>query len=318
MSGADTSDLPGEDPATPPSSARVVENPDFVIAGAAKSGTTALYDYLCRHPAVFMPSEKEPGFFSTDVPGGVGTLEEYRALFAAAPAHCMTGEASTRYLYSHVAIPRLLAHNPDVKVVVILRNPVDAAYSMHGYTYRYGIEDIADFEHAWRAQQARFASEKRTSTEIYEYDYRTVFRYGEQVRRVLNHVPARQRHFMVYEEFFSDPVRHYGDLLEFLGLAPAPPPAFPVVNGYLGVRSPTVERLLRRPPTLIKLLYAPLRPLIKAAGLRPGLLVKRMNWGRQQKQALRPEFRAELESYFSDDVAEVERLLGRTLWSGRR
>jgi hypothetical protein len=295
-------------------------NPDFVIAGAAKSGTTALYDYLSRHPAVFMPSDKEPGFFSADVPGGVATLEEYRALFATAPANSLTGEASTRYLYSRVAIPRLIDHNPDVKVVVILRNPVDASYSLHGYAYRYGLEDLADFEHAWRAQPVHLAREMRTSSDsdeqIFDYDYRAIFRYADQVRRLREHVPARQCHFMVYEDFFADPARHYAGLLEFLGLAPTPTHTFSIVNGYLGVRSPTVERLLRRPPKLINFLYAPVRPLIKAVGLRPGLLVRRMNWGRQDKPPLRPAFRDELERYFSEDVAEVERLLGRRLWSG--
>ena len=294
----------------------MADYPDFVIAGAAKSGTTALYDYLSQHPAVFMPSEKEPGFFSADIPGGLRTLDEYRALFAAAQPHQVTGEASTRYLYSQVAIPALVVHNPNVKVVVMLRNPVDAAYSLHGYAYRYGIEEIADFEQAWRTQPTRLGREEhQPSQQIYDYDYRGVYQYADQLRRMLDHVPAQQRHFMVYEEFFADPASHYARLIEFLGLAPGPTPAFSVVNGYVGVRSPGLERWLRRPPSLIKALYAPLRPLARATGLRPALLVRRLNWGRQHKPPLRPAFRNELECYFSGHVAEVERLLGRRLWS---
>jgi len=297
----------------------MTERPDFVIAGAAKCGTTALHEYLSQHPSVFMPGLKEPGFFSTDLPGGVSSLEEYRALFASAPAHCLTGEASTRYLYSRVAIARLIAHNPNVKVIVMLRNPVDAAYSLHGYAYRYGHENMADFEHAWRAQAVRLAYEQHTphrlDRQIVEYDYRATYRYAEQVRRVLDHVPARQHLFVIYEDFFADPARHYARIIEFLGLAPAQSCGFPLVNQYVGVRSPRLERWLRQPPRLLRVLHTPLRPLFKAIGLRPVELVTRMNWGRQRKHPLRPAFRADLERYFSDDIAELENLLGRRLWN---
>jgi len=120
---------------------------------------------------------------------------------------------------------------------------------------------------------------------------------------------------MLYEEFFSDPATHYAELMRFLGLAPVPTPAFSIVNEYVGVRSHRLERLLRRPPEVVRVLYAPFRPLLHAVGLHPVQLVKRMNWGRPRKTALRAAFRAELEDYFSGEVAEAERLLGRRLWS---
>jgi hypothetical protein len=261
---------------------------------------------------------KEPGFFSADLPGGMSSLAEYRALFAAASPHCLTGEASTRYVYSKVAIARVVAHNPGVKIIVMLRNPVDAAYSLHGYAYRYGHENIADFEHAWHAQAARSTCGDQTSPgvgQIFEYDYRATYRYADQVRRVLDQVPARQRHFVVYEDFFADPSAHYARIVEFLGLKPSLSLPFPVVNPYVGVRSPLIERLLRRPPTLLRALHEPLRPLFKVAGFRPAQLIKRMNWGRKRKHPLRPAFRADLERYFADDVAELENLLGRRLWT---
>jgi hypothetical protein len=295
------------------------ERPDFVIAGAAKCGTTALFEYLSQHSAVYMPNLKEPGFFSTDLTGGVSTLEEYLRLFESAPPRCLTGEASTRYIYSRVAIARLLAHNPNVKVIAMLRHPVDAAHSLHGYAYRYGHDDIADFELAWREQPARFFRQGRTSSgpaggHIFEYDYRATYRYAEQVRRVLEHVPERQRHFVTYEEFFADPSSHYARILEFLGLSPASA-SFRVVNAYAGVRSPRLERLMRRPPRALQALYTPFRPLFKATGLRPAQIIRRMNLGRLRKEPLRPAFREELELYFAEDIAELESLLGRRLWN---
>lgn len=287
--------------------------PDFVIAGAAKSGTTALFEYLSYHPLVCMPREKEPGFFSADVPGGMGP-EEYQSLFRHVPVDRVTGEASTSYLYSRVAIARLAAHNPRVKVIVILRHPVDAAYSLHGYAYRYGHEDTADFEDAWRTQPERLARQRRPVGQIFNYDYRTVFSYAAQVRRVLEHIPASQRLFLVYEEFFADPMTHYPEVVQFLGLWPAPASEFPIVNSYLGVRSPALERVLRQPPDLLRALYAPLRPLFKAADWSPVNVIRRLNWSRQRKTPLRPSFRSELERYFGPDIAELQALLGRKLW----
>src|SRR5882672_4936026 len=107
--------------------------PEFFIVGAPKCGTTSLYAYLSRHPAVFMPRVKEPFFFCSDIQttSMVRSLDDYCALFALAPLGSMRGEASTLYLFSEVAIPRIMALRPDAKILVMLRNPSDAAYSFH-------------------------------------------------------------------------------------------------------------------------------------------------------------------------------------------
>jgi len=289
----------------------VAVRPDFVIAGAAKCGTSALFHYLRQHPDVFMPELKEPGFFSTDMPGGIAALDEYLALFARAPRHALTGEGSTRYVYSHVAIEHLIAHNPRVKVIVMLRNPVDAARSQHGYAYRYRHEAEADFERAWRMQELRGRS---AASHPVDYDYRATYLYAAQVRRVIRHVPAEQRLFLIYEEFFADPATHYARVLEFLGLPPLALAQFAVVNAAESVRSAGLERLARRPPGWLRALYRPVQPFLARAQLNPTTLLGRLNWSRQPKGALHPEFRAELEQYFAADVAELEQLLGRSLW----
>ena len=109
--------------------------PDFFIAGALKCGTTSLWNYLRAHPAVFMPANKEPNYFCSDLPADlrVGTLAEYEALFSTAPPHALTGEASVFYLYSKVAIGQIMAHNANAKIIVMLRDPIEAARSMHAF-----------------------------------------------------------------------------------------------------------------------------------------------------------------------------------------
>src|SRR5690348_8390944 len=117
--------------------------PDFLIAGVPKAGTTALHAALTRHPDLFLPRVKEPKFFLTDGPpptsGGPGDVQTYQehvwrrdryeALFAPAPPHARTGEATPFYLYDRGAHDRIAKLLPDVRIVVLLRDPVDRAHS---------------------------------------------------------------------------------------------------------------------------------------------------------------------------------------------
>ncbi len=294
--------------------------PDFFIAGVAKCGTTALWQYLKGHPAIFLPERKEPYFFSTDlnIQGRVSTLEEYRELFASAPAHSVIGEASPLYTYSKVAVRHIMQHNPDSKIIVMLRYPVDAAYSLHTAAWNHGRESTASFEEAWRLQGARLAGDHIPTrwTEPATLQYGSIYRYAAQVRRVLEQVPQGQRHFVTYEDFFADPHYHYAKILEFLNLSVAIDGTFVFVNPNPAVRARSrwIDGLLRKPPGWLKSLYAPIRPVLRAAGLDPKKL-RELNLVPRQKPALRPEFRAELDDYFAEDIIELERLLGRRLWA---
>ena len=131
--------------------------PDFFIIGAPKCGTNALYSYLGGHPHVFMPALKEPQYFCHDFPGlaQVRNQDDYTRLFEVAPAGAVLGEASVWYLYSEVAVPAIRAANPATKLIVILRNPIDAAYSLHTQFLRSLKETEDDFEAAWNLQEPR-------------------------------------------------------------------------------------------------------------------------------------------------------------------
>lgn len=107
--------------------------PNFLLIGAAKSGTTTLYEYLCRHPQIYMCTPKEPDFFSIDKIYAQG-VEWYSALFEDAEPDQVCGDASTTYsrLQQHPqAAARIAQTLPNVKLVYIMRNPVDRAYSFY-------------------------------------------------------------------------------------------------------------------------------------------------------------------------------------------
>ena len=276
-----------------------------------KCGTTALYEYLSQHPGVFMSKIKEPRFFCTDLKtnGGMYNANAYQQLFAAAPAGATTGEASAMYLYSQVAIQGIMAHNPNSKIIVMLRNPVDAAHSLYAARWGYRHETASTFEEAWRMQEARLRGEVMPLNwpEPLVFQYGPIFCYGEQIRRVLQHVPPEQRLFIIYEEFFSDPTEHYQKVLEFLNLSSHEPHSFRRVNATPGARSPKLERFMRKPPGWIKSIYRVARPLF------PAEVLWKMN-SVPRKAVLDPTFRTKLEAYFAADIKEVENLLDRRLW----
>ena len=115
----------------PPASA--LPPPDFAIVGAPKCGTTALYSYLAAHPGVAMSRHKEPCFWRRDVDGGwwLKDRADYDAQWAGTAPGALRGEASPFYLQSLIAIPDLLAARPDVRLIAMIRSPVQMAASRH-------------------------------------------------------------------------------------------------------------------------------------------------------------------------------------------
>jgi len=292
--------------------------PDFVIAGAAKCGTTALCTYLRSHPRIFIPEQKEPKFFCSDLKttGGVYTPEGYEALFAGAPADSVTGEATTLYLYSSIAIEKIMAHNPRARIIVMLRHPVEAAHSFHAAGWSHRLENIATFEDAWQLQSERLQGKHIPPAwpDPATLQYGEMYRYAGQIRRLFAHVPPEQRHVIIYEEFFADPRRHFARLLQFLQVPGDAPADFTVVNPAMGHRSARLDRLLREPPHWLRVLYGSMRPLFRPFGVRPASLIWDMNAVPRSKPALDAGFRAQIERYFAPDIAELESLLGRPLW----
>lgn len=123
-------------------------NLDFFIVGAPKSGTTALHHYLSSHPFIFLPAIKELNYFCFDLPKKMRKcydFDSYRAFFSDAPAGALTGEISAWYVYSEEAVPQIMQLFPEAKIVVILRNPVEMARSLHGQHIINLAEDMVIF-----------------------------------------------------------------------------------------------------------------------------------------------------------------------------
>ena len=146
--------------------------PDFLVAGVPKAGTTALHMALSRHPGLYMSPIKEPKFFLTDGPppasGGpedaltyrehVWQRDRYEALFAPARPGTLRGESTPLYLYDRAALRRVAGLIPAVKLIVILRDPVERAHSNWTHLWSAGLEPVGDFVQACAEEERRIAA----------------------------------------------------------------------------------------------------------------------------------------------------------------
>lgn len=197
--------------------------PRFLIIGAQKGGTSTLYASLATHPEIEEAQKKEVHFFDRHYADGI---ESYRQQFPELREGQMTGEATPYYLF-HPLVPERVARTlPDVKLIAILRNPVERAYSQYHSEVRKGFEDLPTFEEAIAAEPERLAgeSEKVAADPAYEsyslshHSYLARGIYADQLERWFEHFPRRQL-LVVRSEVLADrPARLLRRCENFLGL----------------------------------------------------------------------------------------------------
>lgn len=294
--------------------------PNFLIIGAAKSGTTSLYHYLRQHPNVFMPTVKEPRFFAyaddppamngpgdkrtNEAAGAVYTLDAYRQLFADATTEAAVGEASPNYLYSPTAPERIREHLPDARLIAILRNPVDRAYSHFLHLVRSGREPLRDFGAALDAEPERIAAGWEWS-----WHYQRMGFYGKQIARYLDHFDREQLTVYLFEDFKADPVALTQDIFRVLGVDDALVPNTSMRYEKSGVpKSDRFQRFLLDPDHWIRRLS---RYVIPEA-VRERLLIRMKNVN-LEKPPLEPAVRERLVAAYRDDVLRLQDLIGRDL-----
>jgi hypothetical protein len=292
--------------------------PDFLIAGVPKAGTTALHAALAPHPGLYLSKVKEPKFFLGDgrppVTGGPGDVQtyqehvwrraDYEALFDAAPPGTLTGEATPFYLgdlASHDRIARLL---PDVRIILLLRDPVDRAHSNWTHLWIAGLEAEADFLAACAAEEDRIAAGWADF-----WHYKRLGLYGRQVQHLFDRIDRERVLLLRYRDLTDRPVATLDRVCAFLGVATGRLTGIPRENvnrhvvednpvnqvlrgllragGRFGHRFPVPLRLAARGP-LLTLLH-------RKNGTRPGTT---------------PEIRAALLPHFEDDIALLEKITG--------
>lgn len=205
--------------------------PDFLILGAQRSGTSSLFKYLCRHSQIGRPLRKETEYFTVRHGRGLGW---YRAHFPLAARRTLrrllgsdlqTFEATPDYLFFPGAAERAAALLPEARLVVLLRDPVERAWSHYRHVVRLGREPLG-FAEALAAEPERLAADRErlradpgyraASLRLHSYVDRG--RYAEHLEPWLARYPRERLLVVRTEDLFADPPQTYAEILRFLGL----------------------------------------------------------------------------------------------------
>ena len=285
--------------------------PNFFIVGAARAGTSSLYHYLRRHPDVFMSPVKEPHYFAHVNPGPERLRylpirlfpreEQYLRLFEGARGHPVVGEASTGYLYDPEAPARIRERAPDARIVALLRDPVERAYS-HYLLHVAGGTQHQPFYDA-------LVEDSRRCPKGLGYSYLYVERglYHQQVRRYLDTFGPERVRVYLYEDLAADASGVVRDVCAFLGV--------PFYDGRFFDPTPQYATYSPRFGLVRRLIG---NRYLRALGLtlpeRLSVLLRhRLLLTRGAKPTMDERARAFLHSVFAGDVALLQGLLGRDL-----
>lgn len=289
--------------------------PNFLIIGAARSGTTTLYYVLNQHPEIFMCPIKEPEFFwaygeQVNFQGPnivwikhrlVNDLEEYEHLFAGVTTEKAIGEASPRYL-THPRSPGLI-HKfiPDAKLIVSLRQPAERAFSAYLNHKRDGVEPCSSFDDAIKEELAgsrdHWTKGGYLDRGLY---YAALSRYYEYFDR-------SQMHISLFEDLQANPRELIRDIFHFLGVYEAFEPVLERPHNASGViRNPVLRFLWTNSGGL----RAAVRPYVHEHTRH-----KMFEWVIKdlEREKLSPEVKAELTEYFRPDIEKLQDLIGRDL-----
>lgn len=291
--------------------------PNFFIVGAPKCGTTALSEYLRMHPNIFISSVKEPHFFAEDLPAYryPKDLKSYQSLFPASPEYSKYGEASVYYLFSKTAIKNIKEYNPDAKIIAMIRNPIDLAYSLHSQFIHSRSEKIDNFEKAWHLQSIRKAGKKipRLCNEPKLLQYKDVAKVGEQIERLLSYFPPNQVKIIFFDDFKKNTKIIYEDVLHFLGLASDGRTEFPRINANRAHRIGWIGTFIVREPKSIQHFVKILKKFLGINKFNILNRINNLNTVTKPREPLPLKFRKEMYEEFKDDMVLLANITGRDL-----
>lgn len=293
-----------------------MRKPNFFIIGAPKCGTTSMWAWLSEHPNVYMSAVKEPQFYSSDLDmSSVPSAQKYEQLFRGAnDQHIAVGEASTSYLYSQVAVLRIEREHPGAKYIVMVRNPVEMARSLHEQWLFSGHEHIRDFETAWRLtperRRPRRLTRRRREPRWRQRHYQSLCRLGEQLERLFAVVPRERVLVLVLDDVRQNPRREYLRVLDFLGVPDDGRREFPVHNPAREHRWPALGTAIRGVGIVARLVKRGLGiPTYKGTGVLNA--IDGFNARYRPRAPMAAHLRRELVDYFWTDVEKLSRLMGR-------
>ncbi|MFN0188184.1 MAG: sulfotransferase domain-containing protein [Bacteroidia bacterium] len=302
--------------------------PNFFIVGAAKSGTTSLYDYLNQHPEVYMSPIKEPNYFASDIDldaireevksrikllnvdeyiksdmkksmhrAFITSFDQYLALYRFAKNEKAIGEASASYLFSKTAARNIFEYNSNAKIIMVLRQPAQRAYSHYLMDQRMALTNLS-FEDAL-AEEAKHPIRNWGATSL----YLELGLFSEQVKRYLDVFPRDQVLILLNEELRHSTKATMKKVYSFLNVNPN----FNVslekdFNTAAVPRNPIVRKLITVNTFRVKI-----RRALKNSFLKE--IIKKLLFTKPEKGEMQPETKVQLEKYYKNDIKSLEKLI---------
>lgn len=292
-----------------------VRGPNFLVAGTARAGTTALVEALRQHPDVFVTQPKEPHYFALHGttaaftgPGddvwvnqrSITDRDTYLGLFAEAGDRRARGDGSvTTLYYADHAAEEIVRLNPQMRIVVILREPIERAFSSYVYLRLRGFEDQADFASALAREDSR-----REAGWHHMWHYLRMSYYADNLRTLIDAVGRERVGVWFYDDVQADFTRVVSEIVEFLQLDPYSegPPEMPRINASGRARSQVAQDVVRWATRHERVRSAVKRvmPIHQRERIRASLV---------KSESVPEELRAELAPRFDADLAAVAALL---------
>ena len=288
--------------------------PNFVRPGAARSATTALYYLLIQHPQVFLPSLKETRFFTQDFEKGSSWYE--KKYYSGVTHETAVGDISPVYLVDDRCPQRI--HDtlgPDIKLIFMLRDPVERAYSHYCMLRNHEFEDLPFEEAIALDKEARVAKSLQRYQHEYGFQYLKESRYSPRIDRYLEYFDRDRVKYVLFEEFTNDTEEQLVGILDFLGVPGRFDPNLDVYKNPTGGSSSSGLNRVFYNSSLAK----KARDLVQMkTGWKTQSMLKKVKTAllkgrRSDIPSLNEETRERLYADFEDEFARLEILLNRDL-----
>ncbi|MGN6616906.1 MAG: sulfotransferase family protein [Ilyomonas sp.] len=285
------------------------KKPNFFIVGAPKAGTTSLYHYLEQHPEIYMSPIKETNYFSRPEINSSGlfykkknewTIDQYAEQFEGLTTEKAIGEASVSYLFYPNVPYKIKQFNPDAKIIIMLRNPIDRGFSHYLMDRRVGFTNLSYEDIVYRKEF------EKNNTRFFYQQYVELGMYYSQIKRYLDIFSPEKVKILYFEDVIKDIEMVVKEVYKFLG----------VDDKFMAETEKKFNTFQSAKSPLIAKLYAQkrIRKVIKRlVGIGGEALMKRFLFSRENKPVMSPNLKRELIDIYKADVLKTGELLNKDL-----
>ena len=299
-----------------------MKKPNFFIVGAPKCGTSSLHYYLNQHPDIYLSERKEPQYFCEDFHKEsdgfhldkkfflIRTEKEYLQLFKKADKEKIIGESTSKYMYSKVAAENIYQFNPEAKILLSIREPVDFLFSYHSQCLFDLVENEKDLQSALNMEKSRKQGENippDTHAPSFAF-YSEISQFSTQIHRYKSVFPESQIKIILFDDFRSNPEKIYREILSFLNVDDFFSIKFDMKNPNKIIRHQKLHNFFYSP------VYSGVRNFFKSfLGKNARKKIKKMSISYQKRPKYSEDFIMSLKKEYINEVTVLSNILNRDL-----